>query len=625
VKPLLVYYGDCGFCRRWVARWKSLTGDRVDYAPYQQVAAQFPAVAPHRFAEAAQLIEPDGQVLSGAQAVFKTLSYAPGRGWLLWAYRHMPGAAAVSEAAYRFVARHRRGASVLTRLLWGGDLQPPSYYLSRWLFLRLLGAVYLIAFVSLWVQLPGLIGHNGILPATNLLRAAAERLGPQRYHLLPTLCWLSADDGFLRFLCGGGVILSLAVFFGLAQAPALLLLWAFYLSLVTVGGDFLAFQWDILLLETGLLAVFFAPLRIRPNLARERPPPAIVLFLVRWLLFRLMFLSGAVKLASGDAAWRRWIALNFHYETQPLPTWPGWYAHQLPEWFQKSSVSVMFFIELVVPFLIFAPRRLRFLACAALVWLQALIAATGNYCFFNLLTVVLCVPLLDDAFLKRFLPGRLGAFPAAWSLKIRRSLWKRCLAAPFAVVLVAVSSLLGASRIGLVRDVPDFARPVLGWVTPFRSINSYGLFAVMTVSRPEIIVEGSRDGRTWVEYEFRWKPGNLKRRPAFVAPHQPRLDWQMWFAALGSYRHNPWFINFLQRLLEGSPEVLALLEKNPFPGQPPRYVRAILYRYHFTDRTTRREGGYWWRRQPLGLYCPVISLRKPEPRAAVPQSPSPLL
>jgi hypothetical protein len=505
---------------------------------------------------------------------------------------------------------------------------PSPHLLTRWLFLRLLGLVYFIAFVSLWVQVGGLIGSRGILPAADFLQAVHAQIGTESYYLLPTLFWFNAGDTALQLVCGGGVLLSLLLVAGIAPGPILLLLWVFYLSLTVAGQDFLAFQWDNLLLETGFLAIFFAPWQLWPKLSNESPPSLIWLWLLRWLLFKLMFSSGMVKLLSGDPTWRDLTALKYHYETQPLPAWTSWYAHQLPGWFQKSSVAGMFVIELIVPFLIFAPRRLRLVACAALVGLQLLIILTGNYAFFNWLTIVLCLLLPDDTFLRRWLPERWKAKFAAPEIIERGSnglngffsrLYpidpanpcshlfirsKQIISLALAASIFLISS---AQMVQMFMPLPQPVRQILTWVAPFRTFNNYGLFAVMTTTRPEIIIEGSNDGETWQVYEFRWKPGDPQRPPTFVAPHQPRLDWQMWFAALDIYQNNPWLVNFMVRLLEGSPDVLALLGHNPFPNAPPRYVRAMLYLYHFTDFSTAQPDGAWWQREQRLQYAPVLS------------------
>jgi len=481
----------------------------------------------------------------------------------------------------------------------------PTHRLVRWLFLRALALVYLCAFFSLLFQVEGLIGARGILPADELLRHVRERIGVERYWLLPTLCWVHASDGFLLLLCGGGAALAALLLFGVAPVAVLALLWTFYLSLVNVGQVFLGYQWDVLLLETGLLAVFFAPGGLRPGVGRE--PSRISLWLLRWLLLRLMLSSGLVKLASGDPTWRHLTALDYHYWTQPLPTWLAWYADQLPEWTHAASVALMFAVELLVPFLVFGGRRARLVAAVAFVGLQALIALTGNYTFFNLLTAALCLTLLDDAALPAWLRARLpndGApdgrrFPA------------RDLALAVVVLPVSLMQLVSASglRVGWPSPLPRLHQIV----APFASVNGYGLFAVMTTSRSEIVVEGSLDGETWQAYEFRWKPGDPRRAPGFVAPHQPRLDWQMWFAALDSCASNPWLVRFLARLREGSPPVLGLLAADPFAGATPRAVRAVLYDYRFTDLATRRRTGEWWRGERLGLYCPVVDASLPEP------------
>ena len=597
-KPLLVYDNDCDFCRYWVAQWQHATGDRIDYAPFQEVAAEFPEIPLSAFENSVQLILQNGTVLSGAEAVFRALN----NGLLLWCYYHLFGFASVAEGTYRFIAQHRPFFSTLTRWFWGTHTERTTLYLSRWLFLRGLGCIYLIAFLSLWVQIHGLIGSNGILPAEQYLAAVRQQIGTEGYYLLPTLFWLNPSDACLHFLCAGGVVLSLILIAGFLPTATLIGLWMCYLSLVTVGQAFLSFQWDVLLLEAGLLAIFFTPLRIRDAFTRVSEISGAFLWLLRWLLFRLMFASGFVKLAS-DAVWRDLTALNFHYETQPLPTWIGWYAHQLPEWLHKVSVIGMFAVELVIPFLIFAPRRLRTTGCIGLIGLQVLILLTGNYCFFNLLTIALCLLLIDDVTWKGLLSKRF--MPSFQSAEDSPRRYRRVCIAAVAMLLFVLSSIRFGGQ--LFRDVqfPDVA-----WMRPFRSVNTYGLFADMTESRPEIIVEGSNDRITWETYHFRWKPGELTTAPKWVAPHQPRLDWQMWFAALGgSYRNTPWFPHFIGALLQGKPEVLQLLAENPFPDTPPRYVRATLYDYHFTDIATKRSEGTWWYRERKGLYCPAVSLR----------------
>jgi predicted DCC family thiol-disulfide oxidoreductase YuxK len=597
-KPLLIYDNACDFCRYWIAQWQHVTGDRIDYAPSQEVATQFPEIPLSAFENSVQLILQNGTVLSGAEAVLRALN----NGSFLWCYYRLPGFASLAEAIYNFIAQHRPFFSAVTRSLWGTHTERATSYFSSWLFLRGLGCIYLIAFLSLWVQIHGLIGSNGISPAEQYLEAVRQQIGTEGYYLVPTLFWLNPSDIFLHFLCAGGVLLSLVLIVGFFPTFTLAGLWVFYLSLVTVGQAFLSFQWDVLLLEAGFLAIFFAPLQLRETFTRASQPSTAFLWLLRWLLFRLIFASGFVKLAS-DEVWRNLTALNFHYETQPLPTSLGWYVHQFPEWFQKVSVIGMFAGELVVPFLIFAPRRLRTIGCIGLVGLQMLIILTGNYCFFNLLTLALCLLLIDDVTWKGLLTKRF--MPTIRFIEQPPRRYKRICIAIVATLLLLLSGIRFTGQLFRDARFPDVA-----WIAPFRSVNTYGLFADMTESRPEIIVEGSNDRITWETYQFRWKPGDLTVAPKWVAPHQPRLDWQMWFAALqGSYQRTPWFLNFMGALLQGKPKVLQLLADNPFPDTPPRYIRATLYDYRFTDLATKRSEGTWWHREWKSIYCPAISLR----------------
>ena len=611
-RALLIYDGTIATSNRWVERLKTIAGDRIDFAVGQDVP------------QALRLIEPGGDVAHGVGAVLRVMALVGQRRPLAWAYAHLPGPAGVIDAIFRR-AIGNPSETRIERWLFGITELRDSYVLSRAIFLRALGLVYLAAFVSLWVQIDGLIGSRGILPANLHLAAIraehSELSVVWRFLADPTLCWISASDGFLHFLCAGGAAFAIAVVLGFAPAPALALLWLFYLSLVRVGQEFLGYQWDALLLEAGLISIFLAPLqlRLRPSPAltwqifRSRAardhdpiplarPSGIVLLLLRWLLFRLMFLSGLVKLTSGDATWRGFTAMRYHYWTQPLPTWTSWYAHLAPNWFQAISTGGVFFVEVLIPLLMFAPRRLRLFACAAIVLFQLLIAGTGNYGFFNLLAIVMCIPLIDDAAWKR-----LGLISGRVVASTSRGRWPAAITAPVAAAIFALSFAPGLYWLGLGDLVP---RPLLrGYVAvmQFESINGYGLFANMTTERPELVIEGSDDGISWRAYEFRWKPGDVRRRPRFCAPHMPRLDWQMWFAALDLVRgrEDPWVWRFLERLSEGSPPVLNLLRDNPFPHRPPRDLRVVVYYYRFTTGAERARSGAWWERTQLGVWTTV--------------------
>ena len=481
---------------------------------------------------------------------------------------------------------------------------------ANWLFFRLLGLVYVLAFWSLATQVIGLIGHDGILPAREYMDNArqffaAEHLWLARYRVLPTLCWLSTTDTFLWLLCLGGIALGVLLTVGVLPALVVPLLWLDYLSLSVVSQEFLSYQWDALLLEAGFLAILIAPPVIRERARAPIDPPRLGVWLMLWLTFRLMFGSGVVKVASGDPTWHNFTALSFHFETQPIPTPIAWYAHHLPAWVQTGSTAAVLAIELIVPFFILGPRRLRHTAFVVLVGLQAVIALTGNYAFFNLLAAALCVFLLDDrAMGVDPYDAPVGADPR---VRPRTSRVRHAFLIAVAVVTVPVSLVAFAGRAGIALPIWPIVDPLADAIAPFRSVNTYGLFAVMTTARPEIIVEGSDDGIDWRPYEFAYKAGDVHRRPPWVAPHQPRLDWQMWFAALGRYDDEIWFQRFCQRLLEGSPDVMRLLGDDPFAGHPPRHLRAVLYRYRFSDRVSSRTGGVWWTRERIGDYSPVRS------------------
>jgi hypothetical protein len=482
----------------------------------------------------------------------------------------------------------------VTRFTFGTRVEPARFEKTQWLFLRCLAVVYAIAFASLSVQVIGLIGARGISPARDFLTRVASSFGPMRFVALPTVFWWSSSDAVLRGATLAGVALALLLFLGYAQRIALALLFILYLSFSAAGQEFLTFQWDSLLIETGFLAIFFG---------RSESGTRTIAWLYRWLVFRLYFLSGYVKLGSHDPTWAGGTAMKYQYHTQPLPNVIAWYADKLPDAIQRASTYGTLAIEFGVPFLIFAPRRWRQAGAWIMLLLQALIFLTGNYTFFNLLTASLILFLFDDQAFESIL-RRVTSVPRPSTKRARMGL----------ALLTALILSLGLTRIfeTIYGAAPDPFSTLVRATAPFEIVNSYGLFAVMTVTRPEIIVEGSDDGDHWSAYEFRYKPGDLHRAPPWVEPHQPRLDWQMWFAALGSYQSNPWFLGFCLRLLDGSPEVTALLKTNPFPDHPPRYVRAMSYDYTFTSLETHRRTGAWWERGSVSVYLPPIGLKPPD-------------
>ncbi len=621
-KPLLIWDGECDFCRLWIERWREITEGKVDYATYQEAAVRFPEIPVDQFTRAMAFIKPDGDVFFAADAVYRSLAYRRSRRLLAWSYNRVPGFAAVSETGYGFIARHRNFTSAVTRLLWGNDVRRPTYFWARRWFLRALGTIYLIAFVSLWVQVDGLVGSDGMSPANQFLPAVRAQIGPDAYSLLPTLCWFGQSDAFLHCLCGSGVLFSLLLIFGIAPAISLVALFVLYLSLTIAGQIFFNFQWDVLLLEAGFLSIFFAPWRLWPRELSLRPGSTIpvtapvsrtALFLLKLLLFKLVLMSGLVKLTSGDPSWWNLTALDYHYWSQPLPTLFGWWADKTPEWFKHFSVAFCFVVEIIVPFFIWAPRRLRLIAAGLLIFLQLAIALTGNYCFFNLLTIALCLLLIDDASIGRALKGQASASLASRELRARNMQSALPRFSTYAAVIVLVVTLpinvwLIFSAFKPLARPPRVLANVYERLEAFRIVNGYGLFRVMTKDRCEIVLEGSTDGIDWLPYEFKWKPGDVKRAPGWCAPHQPRLDWQMWFAALETPQENRWLIALVFRLLQDSRDVSGLLRRNPFPDKPPRYIRAMFYRYRFTTVDERHQIGAWWKREELREYLPALSL-----------------
>ena len=443
-------------------------------------------------------------------------------------------------------------------------------------FQQVLGFVYFIAFTSFGRQAPGLIGSHGILPFAAYLAALKTAMGGQAYREIPTVLWLRPTDAALAAVWMAGAAAALAAIFAPARGwwrrAALAVCLVLWISLCAVGQDFLSFQWDVLLSETGLLAIF-------------ADTSAVRIWLFRWLIFRLMFSSGLVKLTSGDPSWKSLTAMHYHFETQPLPNPLAWLIYQQPMWVAKAETAFTLIAELVVPFLFFAPRRARHVGGWIAIALQLLILSSGNYTYFNFLTIALCLWLF---------------------LEPEKRQWGRphkAVSASLAAFVGVASGLILLEQFSL--PLPPGGSAVVHLLEPLRVVNSYGLFAVMTTERPEIIVEGSADGVNWRAYEFPYKPGDVMRAPPVIEPDQPRLDWQMWFAALDTYQSNRWFVDFMVRLLEGEPAVLRLLRYNPFPDKPPKYVRARLFLYRFTNWHERG----WWTREERGLYFPAAGLK----------------
>src|SRR4051794_11487682 len=468
---------------------------------------------------------------------------------------------------------------------WTRWLMPePAYLRARWLFLRALGAIFFSAFYALWFQIQGLIGPNGILPAGAWLLAVRDALGLRAFWLAPTLLWINASDAMLNAIVIAGVIASITLMLNVAPRISIAVALVCFMSFVTAAQEFSSYQSDGMLLEAAFLALFLAPPGLRPGLGAGHPPTRASVFLLQYEWFRIYFESGLVKILSGEVQWRNLTAMDKYYENGPLPSWPGWYVQQWPHSFHAFSAGATLVIELFVAWLLFAPRRnslCRLIAFIIVTPLQIGIILTANYAFLNYLVLCAGVLLLDDSVLR-------GAVPVPASRK-------PSIAAAIILPTIFITSI--ASFL-----MPSFPTAVL--LEPFRVANRYGLFAVMTRNRYEIEFQGTRDGATWIAYPFRYKPQDVRKAPGLYAPYQPRFEWNLWFASLGSIHENQWVLNTEGRLLENSPPVLQLFAANPFEGKPPIAVRAVAYQYWFTTRAERARTGAWWRREFLGAYAP---------------------
>ena len=477
----------------------------------------------------------------------------------------------------------------------------PGYVLTARLFLRLLALIYLAAFYSASREITGLVGAEGILPAGEYLGRLSEQFGVLAWLRFPTLFWLYHGDTALLATTYVGMLFAVLLLVGWRPLLSTLVLFLLYLSLFRVGQLFFNFQWDYLLLETGFLSIFLT-----------RGPTALLIFLFHWLLFRLRFLSGLSKLLSGDPSWAGLTTLNHYFETQPLPHIGAWYAHQLPTPVLQFGTGLTLFVELLVPFFIFLPRPFRLLAAGLTIGIQVLIIATSNHNFINLLTIVLCLFLLDDRAIRALVPWRSRESekqPA--ETPVRNQLQP---ATYFAALLVAVP-ILFASTLGI-RDFIAGTHGQAVWNSPVNWVRGWGLgnvyhvYPTMQTERQELSIEGSHDGSEWRVYDFHYKPNSIDDRPAFIVPLHPRLDWMIWFIPPQNEAMRFWFERFLWQVKHASPPVMALLANDPFDGESPRYLRVMAYRYRFTTCAERAESGRIWHADLLGQF-PHVQPRSP--------------
>jgi Lipase maturation factor len=481
------------------------------------------------------------------------------------------------------------------------------YWLTRFVLLRLLGFVYAVAFLAAAIQLVPLIGSDGLLPLAPYLDRVAEHLGSRwdGFWALPTFFWLGASDLALRAVAWTGFALSCAVVAGYANAIGLAALWALYMSIVHVGQDWYGYGWEIQLLETGFLAIFLVPLVDARPFPRRAPPIALI-WLYRWLAFRIMLGAGLIKVR-GDSCWRDLTALYYHFETQPIPNPVSRALHFLPRGLLRAGVAFNHLAELVAPWFVFAPRVARRIAGAVIVAFQATLIVSGNLSFLNYLTIVPALACFDDRVWSRLLPRALvrraerAAAEAVPSVAMQRISWA-------VVALVAALSIQPVANLASPGQIMNTA------FDRFDLVNTYGAFGSVGRERWNVVFEGTADDAAdesaeWKPYPYRALPVALDRRPVVIAPYQPRLDWQMWFAAMATPEQYPWTVHLVWKLLHNDAGALSLFAENPFPERPPRYVRAVLYRYAFAPAGDPR--GRWWTREEQGLWLPPLSADNP--------------
>ena len=485
---------------------------------------------------------------------------------------------------------------------------PPTYVLTRVVILRLLALVYCVAFLILVRQLDPLIGSDGLLPAAHFLervRSAADSAG-DAYMSLPTLFWIDCSDGALHIAAWTGLALSIAALLGVTNALVQLALWALYLSFVQIGQLFYGYGWETQLLETGFLAVFLCPLTsLRPFAG---PPPTVVIWLYRWLIMRIMLGAAGIKLR-GDACWRDFTCLVYHYETQPIPNPVSWWLNAMPRWFHVAGVAFNHFVELIAPFLVLGPRRVRLFAGICFVAFQLILIISGNLSFLNWLTIVPALACFDDRSLAWLFPQRVRDAAAGAS--------RAPVARPHLAVAWAFAAVVALLSINPVLNLLSPHQAMNRSFDPLHLVNTYGAFGAVGRERHEVVLSGTSDtvlgpDTVWREYEFPCKPGDVTRRPCVVSPYHYRLDWQIWFAAMSSIGREPWLLHFVDKLLAGDRTAKRLLAVDPFPDAPPHYIRADLYRYQFTKPGDGNPN--WWQRSFDSEYLRPVAHDDPELR-----------
>lgn len=493
-----------------------------------------------------------------------------------------------------------------------------TYFLTRFVILRMLGFVYLVAFLITAHQVLPLIGHDGLLPADQFLQRVSSHFGSASvaFRRLPSLFWWNISDVFMVSVAWVGVVLSAVVLCGYANSILMVVLWGLYMSFVHIGQIWYSYGWETQLLETGFVAVFLCPLW-DPRPFSQSSPPVLVMWIYRWLIFRIMLGAGLIKIR-GDDCWRDLTALFYHYQSQPVPNPLSRFLHFAPQWFQRAGVAWNHFVELVVPWFAFWPKTARNTAGVLMGSFMFILILTGNLSFLNWLTMIPCLACIDDSLWRKILPEFIVKRSDSFADTARPSGVQTVASGVFAIVVAWLS-------IAPVKNLVSPQQTMNASFDPLHLVNTYGAFGTVGRERYEIVFEGTdasigNDSATWREYEFKVKPGDPNRRPPVITPYHYRLDWQIWFAAipgvhydlrsLPTPQHYPWTVRFVWKLLHNDKGTLGLLANDPFPSAPPKYVRAVLYRYKFAS--LRDSGDAWWTREKVGLWLSPVSLYTPE-------------
>lgn len=489
-------------------------------------------------------------------------------------------------------------------LTWLKPKQKPEYILTSFVLLRVLGFVYFFAFISLTTQVIPLFGENGLLPASNFLQTFRFESKLDAFIKLPTIFWFHLSDTALLVLAWLGVILSLILLLGYANSIMLFVMWIIYMSYVHIGQIFYSYGWEIQLLETGFLAIFLVPFLNPKPFAK---PPKAVIWLFRWLAFRIYLGAGLIKIRA-DQCWKDLTCLYYHYETQPIPNPLSRYIHFMPNWFHKLGVLWNHFIELIIPFFIFSPRILRYIAGILMISFQFILISSGNLSFLNWITIVPVIACFDDNFFRKILPKWLvnKSEQNAYNLKLPKA---KIAAAWILVIAIAWLS------IPVVQNLLSSSQIMNTSFNQWSLVNTYGAFGAVGKARGELVLEGTTDEiitsqTQWKEYDFKGKPTDIYEAPPIIAPYQPRIDWQIWFAAMQMPEHNPWLIHMIWKLLHNDKDTLSLIEKNPFPDMPPKYIRVSYYHYKFAPLNNKDDAV--WERTYLGEWLPPLSKENKE-------------